>query len=426
MKPIILGDAKNISKNEWLDWRMNGPLGNIPYTLGGSDISSVFGLNPWKSAIELWHTKRKHRISYSKERNSWMSEAGNIYEPYVIDVFNKHMLNKGHKCEIINDSYLYQCGDFIKEKDGRFATDEAGNLILKYPYALANIDRLGLIDDELCVIEAKITSSFNYEIIENWKSGIVPIYYELQVRYYLKILDLKTAYICCTWGFGPKDFVVVRIDRDENVEQVIMQTCDKFIQYLYNNKEPNLVADQAGIIYDFYSRLYEPKKDEEIIVIPQCFAENIKTIKEKDEEIQLLKEQIKICEEERLAAFNPLFHLFEKNDKGNYIFSDGSRMKITLSIGKEKDFFDILKLEQKYPNLYRKSCEPTKAEFLRIIQSNISDLKKQKRAAKNNKPLVEKLDRQINEFESIVKEIIVPGEYNGTRDLKTSFVQCRK
>jgi Phage-related protein, predicted endonuclease len=48
--PNVLVSTKDMSKDEWLQWRKRG--------IGGSDASIVCGLNRYKSPVELWMEKR--------------------------------------------------------------------------------------------------------------------------------------------------------------------------------------------------------------------------------------------------------------------------------------------------------------------------------------------------------------------------------
>ncbi len=41
--PILLCDTKGMSNERWLECREHGPDGDIEYTIGGSDVSVVFG-----------------------------------------------------------------------------------------------------------------------------------------------------------------------------------------------------------------------------------------------------------------------------------------------------------------------------------------------------------------------------------------------
>ena len=44
--PILLCDTAGMSNDRWLECRMHGPKGDIPYTIGGSDVAAI------KTAIE--------------------------------------------------------------------------------------------------------------------------------------------------------------------------------------------------------------------------------------------------------------------------------------------------------------------------------------------------------------------------------------
>ena len=51
--PIILCDTAGMTNEQWLEARMHGPHGKIPYTVGGSDVAAIFGVAPWTTPLEL-------------------------------------------------------------------------------------------------------------------------------------------------------------------------------------------------------------------------------------------------------------------------------------------------------------------------------------------------------------------------------------
>lgn len=58
-KPNILIDTEGMDNDRWLECRMHGPLGDIPYTVGGSDVAAIFGVSPWTTPLELWLIKKR-------------------------------------------------------------------------------------------------------------------------------------------------------------------------------------------------------------------------------------------------------------------------------------------------------------------------------------------------------------------------------
>lgn len=74
-KPILLCDTKGMDRERWLECRMHGPKGDIEYTIGGSDVSTIFGLNPWTTPLELWRIK-KGLMKPSEPSNPGQLEMG--------------------------------------------------------------------------------------------------------------------------------------------------------------------------------------------------------------------------------------------------------------------------------------------------------------------------------------------------------------
>ena len=93
---------------------------------------------------------------------------------------------------------------FYARRTGNVVTDD--NYLYQHAYlkyALANIDRryTRKNDGEGGVLECK---SLTYHKAEDWADGAIPIYYEIQLRYYLAVLDEKHgAFRGAFWGNKP-------------------------------------------------------------------------------------------------------------------------------------------------------------------------------------------------------------------------------
>ena len=64
--PNILCDTKGMDETRWQECRMHGPKGDIPYTVGGSDVAAIFGISPWVTPLELWMIKKGRIIPPAK------------------------------------------------------------------------------------------------------------------------------------------------------------------------------------------------------------------------------------------------------------------------------------------------------------------------------------------------------------------------
>lgn len=113
--PNILCDCTGMTNEMWLKCREHGPKGNIEYTVGGSDVATIFGLSPWTAPLELWMVK-KGRMKPKSPPNPDQLAMGHMLEPIAAHFYAQRTGNT-----VTDDNYLYQ-----------HATLE---------YALANIDR---------------------------------------------------------------------------------------------------------------------------------------------------------------------------------------------------------------------------------------------------------------------------------------------
>ena len=91
-KPIILCDCAGMSNERWLECRAHGPKGNIPYTVGGSDVATIFGLSPWMTPLELWMIK-KGRMKTPAKANTDQLEMGHLLEPIAAYWYEKRSGN---------------------------------------------------------------------------------------------------------------------------------------------------------------------------------------------------------------------------------------------------------------------------------------------------------------------------------------------
>ena len=75
--PIILCDCAGMDEKRWLECREHGPKGDIEYTVGGSDVATIFGLSPWMTPLELWMIK-KGRLKPKSKPNPLQLEMGHL------------------------------------------------------------------------------------------------------------------------------------------------------------------------------------------------------------------------------------------------------------------------------------------------------------------------------------------------------------
>ena len=231
--PILLCDTKDMNRERWLECRAHGPDGNIGYTIGGSDVSVVFGENPWIAPLELWRVK-KGLMKPDDSENAVQKEMGLLMEPIVAHWYEKMTGNS-----VTKDTGLYQHAN--------------------YPYALANLDyRVQDKNGEKGIMECKTTSWFKSG---DWAENAVPHYYELQVRYYMAVMDMDFTDIACLWGLNPEtDMSICRINRDRDIESIIFEKLDEFVESLRKDKPPDMSGVKPELALQALARVYGSSK----------------------------------------------------------------------------------------------------------------------------------------------------------------------
>lgn len=208
----VIADTKDMTKEEWLKHRQAG--------IGGSDASCIAGLNPWKSAIQLYMDKKEENPN---EVKSLRMELGNRLEGLVAELFTE------------------ETGLKVRNVNGILQND-------KYPFALANIDRA--IVGEKAFLECKTTNSY---ALKEWEEG-VPTHYEIQCLHYMAITGATHCYIAAL--IGNSDFIWHKIERNQETIDYLMQIEKDFWE---NNIEKDVVPMPDGS--DAYSEYLKKKYD---------------------------------------------------------------------------------------------------------------------------------------------------------------------
>jgi putative phage-type endonuclease len=130
--------------------------------IGGSEVGTIMGLNPYESAYSLY-LKKTGQIP-TPELDSFAVWRGSAYEAPLLDYFAKQ-----HP-----ELELFLTGTYADKSVGYLHAN---------PDALAQDRNTG----EWWIIEVKTARSY-------WDNG-VPLHYEAQVLHYMDILDIPRAYV---------------------------------------------------------------------------------------------------------------------------------------------------------------------------------------------------------------------------------------
>ena len=337
--PNILCDCTGMTNEMWLKCREHGPKGNIEYTVGGSDVATIFGLSPWTTPLELWMVK-KGLMKPKSPPNPDQLAMGHMLEPIAAHFYAQRTGNT-----VTDDNYLYQ-----------HATLE---------YALDNIDRRykRKEDGEGGVLECK---SLTYHKAADWADGAIPIYYELQLRYYLAVLDEKHGAFSALWGNNPEnDLATPHIERVQAKEDIIFEKLDRWIWSLRHDKPPTMEDVQPQLAMDALARIYGAgKKGLPTIEFPMKYEPQLRKIAALQEENAQLKGAIKKNEEAIEAHSVRIAELMKEHEHGILTTTTDKLLVDFVTSTSRRVSSDYLK--QNYPTIYEEARKPSKNRKVKV------------------------------------------------------------
>lgn len=206
MNANILIATDNLSYEDWLKYRRQG--------IGGSDVSSILGINKWVSCIELWldKTNQKHRSTETNEAMEW----GTILEP------------------VIRNHFSVVTGKSVKEVTAILQHP-------KYHFMLADVD--GITSDDNgnpAVLEIKTANEYKRD---EWADGI-PAYYQTQVQHYLCVTGLSKAYVAVL--IGGSSFRIYEVDADIDIQRMLISVEKDFWNKVQNMIRPDIDGSDAS------------------------------------------------------------------------------------------------------------------------------------------------------------------------------------
>ena len=79
--PLVLVDTEDLTREEWLDWRRRG--------IGGSDVSAIIGISPFRTARDIYYDKLGIAVVEENEGNWVAMEMGHLLEDLVAKIFER-------------------------------------------------------------------------------------------------------------------------------------------------------------------------------------------------------------------------------------------------------------------------------------------------------------------------------------------------
>lgn len=204
------------TREEWLSGRKNH--------IGGSDSSSIIGMNPYKSNVELWEEKMGIRVPEDISHKEYVIYGNEAEEP-------------------LRELFLLDYPEY------KLVYDDNNMYINKaYPFAHASLDG-ELIDKDgrHGILEIKTTNILQSMQREKWNDRLPDNYY-IQILHYLMVTGFDfvvlKAQLKSKWKdeikISIKHYFIERKDALEDIEYLVVAE-RKFWDSIVTKKRPNLI-----------------------------------------------------------------------------------------------------------------------------------------------------------------------------------------
>lgn len=161
--------------------------------IGGSDVAAICGLNPYKSALDLYLEK----TGETEKENVGSKTAvmfGNFMEDFVLMMYSQKT-----KMDVTKPNKTYRHD--------------------KNKFMLANID--GMVAEKNIIVEAKTASVFQKNKWGEDGSDYIPDSYLMQVAHYAAVCDMPRVDIAVF--FTDQEFKVYKYMRNNSLEKRLIE-----------------------------------------------------------------------------------------------------------------------------------------------------------------------------------------------------------
>lgn len=387
-QPIALADIRSADEatDEWAKhWRPHGPgwrnpvNTNIAYlkrAYGGSDMGTLMMKSHFKTRLELFNQKSGILPVFVRNGNAWAKDRGHLYEtPTAIKYHLFRIQNKEKVTLYIEGKVFDPNGKQLTKPDGTPIDNPISMMIYRdgrlktpaytsnedfvYPWALANCDGIIMENGETGLLEIKTTSPMNYDVINNWKDGIVPEAYYWQTVYYMAILNVMFCDIVCSWGQELDTMAVVRIYRDYEKEDALFHRIEEFDDYVEQGIAPDVSGEDPFLLNNYYYELFGPVDEKApYIELPDNakFRNIVNKAMTLEKDIEAKQMEIDELKRKKEAVYSELYPVFKTSSYGQFRLDDGTVVGITLKTPMKRAKMDEERFKQEHPALYD-SCK---------------------------------------------------------------------
>ena len=219
--------TKELNREAWL------ALHGKSEVVTASQLSSVLGINPYKSPFALYQEKVG---AIEPDPENTAMRIGKALEPLVAQMYTEET---GRNVVDLGEYTIHHREDF--------------------PLLVATLDRWDT--DEQCPVEMKTSMNPSAQALDEWEAG-GPFAYQVQVQAQLFLTETEVAYLA---GLLGRQFRVVEIHRNEKFINWMKVEVQKFVDCVLTKTPPAMDASESTVAA--VKRLY-PKDDGTVALRP--------------------------------------------------------------------------------------------------------------------------------------------------------------
>jgi len=222
MQALKLVKTSDLSRDDWLEVRRTG--------IGGSDISAICGLNPWRSKMAVYLDKI-HAVE-DQEQNEAMY-WGTLLEDVVAQEFKKR-----NTLKVTRINHVLQHP--------------------KYSFFLANIDRY--LPQIKAILEIKTTRSES-----EWGEEKAPDHAVMQVVWYLGICGFSLGYLAAL--IAGQKYIQTEVPFDAELWEMMVKEALEFWQLVQDRTPPPMDGSDSST--DVLKLLYPTEQPGKLVELPE-------------------------------------------------------------------------------------------------------------------------------------------------------------
>lgn len=252
---------------EWKEIRSKG--------IGSSEISTVMGLNPFQSPLELWAEKTLRMPPAPENEHMFL---GRLMEPVIADLFEKKIKDPDTVSLFYANAHLF-----------KLDSEEFGFALATPDYFYVNPQ------GGLEIVEIKNTSFHN---LKKWEDGI-PQSAHCQIIWQMGVLGHEHGKLVALVGGDPTKLFIKEVDFCSKIWNQMLESATEFMDCVKKDIPPKVQGSDLELlrklnpITDKVEEFTSPEEIENYAKVYSDYKRASDKIKELNKEVELYKEDLK-------------------------------------------------------------------------------------------------------------------------------------